>query len=733
LNIRTHLRALIITTLIPIAIFGAAGAYILVKKERDIFERGARDRVRALMTAIDAQLRSSITPLELLARSPSLEQDDLLAFRKEAERALAARQADWLNILLADATSARTLMNVRVAHDAPLPAPFDASSILESARTGLPTVSKVAVGSMKRLAFAVRVPVTVDGRIKYVLSATVDTATIERLIDRQAFPNDWTVAVLDGARGFVVRRPQTDVAIASASESLIKALDSAREGWQRGRLADGTEIYRAFQHSSFSRWAASIAVPRSYVEGSLRTLWVLFAAFAAAAVLGLYVALKLAERISEPIVALAAAAPALGRGEDSGLSVVESVDEVRALSRALTDASLAIREREERQRVAQQALRTADRAKDEFLAMLAHELRNPLASMSNVAQLLKIAGDQPQVLEKVSDILSRQVEHMTRLVDDLLEVGRVTGGKVRLQCAPLDLAAVTVEIVDTWKRSGRFVHHHVQTDLQSAWVSADRSRMEQVITNLLDNALKYTPAAGRIVVTVNTQNGDAVLAVSDTGEGIAPELIDRVFDLFVQGERSLARELGGLGIGLTMAKRLVTLHGGTISAASAGAHKGATFTVVLPGIERPPALASVKPAAQEDMRSRRVLIIEDNVDARESLAALLRLKGHEVYAAENGATGMKLAASALPDMIVIDIGLPDVDGYKLAKRMHSDPVLSLVRLVALTGYGTREDRDRAIAAGFDEHLVKPVELDALEAVFAQLPPQHSVPAQSRSG
>ena len=240
------------------------------------------------------------------------------------------------------------------------------------------------------------------------------------------------------------------------------------------------------------------------------------------------------------------------------------------LAKALGESAVAIRDREEQQRKAEHALRTADRAKDEFLAMLGHELRNPLASVSNAAQLLKMARDQPQVLENVSAIVSRQVEQMTRLVDDLLEVGRVTGGKVRLQREPLDLAVTVVRLLDTWRNDGRFIHHDISTELQWLWVSADRARIEQVFSNLLDNAIKYTPAGGQIRISLRREGANAILEIIDTGLGMPPELIGRVFDLFVQGERTLAREPGGLGIGLTMVKRLVELHDGTVQVKSDG-------------------------------------------------------------------------------------------------------------------------------------------------------------------
>ena len=352
--------------------------------------------------------------------------------------------------------------------------------------------------------------------------------------------------------------------------------------------------------------------------------------FIGAAMLGLWIASWLALRISKPIAALATAAPALGRGETSALPPAGDVDEVRELARALGESAVAIRDREERQRQAEHALRAADRAKDEFLAMLGHELRNPLASVSNAAQLLKMARQHPHVLDNVSAILGRQVEHMTRLVDDLLEVGRVTGGKVRLQREPLDLAVTVFQLLETWRNDGRFLHHEIRTALQSVWVSADRARVEQVFSNLLDNALKYTPSGGEIRISLRAEGANAILEISDTGLGMPPELIGRVFDLFVQGERSLARELGGLGIGLTMVKRLVELHGGTVQAKSDGPNHGATFTVELPAIERPAALTVVKTPAITTAMPRRVLIIEDDDDAADTLAELLRLSDHQV-------------------------------------------------------------------------------------------------------
>ena len=722
MNIRSRLWALTFATLLPMAIFGAVGAYMLVERERDSFERAALDRVRALITAIDAELRASITPLEMLARSPALDGEDLTAFRAEAQRALEGRRGDWSNIVVSHPATAQMMLNLLVPAGAPLFKTLDPASVVESAKSGRPTIGNVVTGGvLNRPLFTVRVPVLRDGKAKYVLSAVVETPVIGGLVERQGFPAAWAVAVLDSSYGFVVRRPDPGKAATAPSESLKRALETAPYGFQRGQLLDGSEIYRAFQRSQLSRWSASIAVPRSVVEQSFNGVYVLAAGFAGAAMLGLWIAWWLASRISQPIAALARAAPALGRGETAALPPSGSVDEISELARALGESAFAIRDREERQRQAELALRTADRAKDEFLAMLGHELRNPLASVSNAAQLLKMAKNQPQVLENVSAILGRQVEHMTRLVDDLLEVGRVTGGKVKLQREPLDLAVAMVQWLDAWKHDGRFLHHDVSTDLQAVWVSADRARLEQVFTNLLDNAIKYTPAGGQIRISLRPEGTNAILEITDTGLGMPPELIGRVFDLFVQGERTLAREPGGLGIGLTMVQRLVELHGGTVHAKSEGPNHGATFTVELPAIE-PAAHSGVATPATKIAMPRRVLIIEDDDDARDSLAELLRLDDHQVSVACDGKDGVELAGSLAPDFVLIDIGLPDMDGYEVARRLRNNPATARLRLIAVTGYGTQEDRRSALAAGFNHHLAKPVELASLQSLLSELPP-----------
>lgn len=716
MNIRTRLRSLILVTLLPLGLLGMGGAYLIVEKERQTLERGVRDRVMAFMTAIEAEIQSSIAPLELMAHSPSLQRDDLTAFRAEAERAFQVRRESWENIVLVDPKSQQMLMSMLQLPGESLPKIRDTESVDETVRSRRSTVGTVIMGRLlQRPLFVVRVPVVRGDDVPYVLSATLGLRAIEQIADRQQIPASWSVAVFDRNYRYILRRPNPPESTEYANDALRAALSQAEDGWELGRLRDGTEIYRAFQRSALSGWSISIAVPKAVVEKSLYGLWLLIGAFACATVLGLIVAWRLALRISEPIIALAAAVPAVSRGEAAAIPPPGPLDEVRQLSQALTEAATAVREREEQQRIAEQALRQADRVKDEFLAMLGHELRNPLSAVSNAAQLLQVAPKDPVVLENVGALLTRQVEHMTRLADDLLEVGRLTSGKVRLELASLDLSQISGELIEIWRSCERFMHHTVSVDLQPVWVLADRARIEQIVSNLLDNALKYTPSGGSIHIIVRPDADRAVLEVSDDGEGMTPELIEQAFDLFVQGERGLAREPGGLGIGLTMVKRLVELHEGTIYAESEGPDKGTRFVIVFPSIHRSEILDLNQ--ARKPPGAKRILIIEDNTDARESLAGLLSLGGHDVAKAGSGAEGLKLAVSQAFDVAIVDLGLPDIDGYDIARRLRHHQTTRGMRLIALTGYSSQEDQRHALAAGFDEHLAKPTNLEKLESLL----------------
>jgi signal transduction histidine kinase/DNA-binding response OmpR family regulator len=368
-----------------------------------------------------------------------------------------------------------------------------------------------------------------------------------------------------------------------------------------------------------------------------------------------------------------------------------------------------------------QEIREANQRKDEFLAMLAHELRNPLAPILNALHILRLSGTDTEAAEKARETAERQVRHMVRLVDDLLDVSRITRGKIELRKEPVELAGVVARAVESTRPlvDGRSHQLEVSAVPEGVWIEADPTRLEQVLANLLNNAAKYTEPGGRIWLTARQDNGAVEVRVKDTGIGLAPEMLRCVFEPFVQVDQSLERAQGGLGIGLTLVRSLVEMHGGTVHAHSAGLGQGSEFVVRLPVLPQP-AGAPPRPVAETQpspVRPLRVLLVEDNKDSAESLATVLRLLGHEVNLAHDGPAALVAAADFQPEVVLLDIGLPGMDGYQVAQRLRQEFGLTEARLIALTGYGQEEDRLRSLEAGFDQHLVKPVDHELLGQIL----------------
>jgi signal transduction histidine kinase/DNA-binding response OmpR family regulator len=376
-------------------------------------------------------------------------------------------------------------------------------------------------------------------------------------------------------------------------------------------------------------------------------------------------------------------------------------------------------------RHAEARLEEANKRKDEFLAMLSHELRNPLAPIGNAVEIIRrLAGSDPRLLW-ATDVTDRQVRQLTRLVDELLDVARIGQGKIVLQTQPLELATVVTQCLEM-QRPALTVRRQTLTQsmpAQPVWIQGDPARLQQIINNLLNNANKYTPDGGSVHVTVAMEGGQAMLSVRDNGMGIEAELLPRVFELFEQGKRSLDRSQGGLGVGLTLVHRLVKLHEGRVEALSAGIGRGAEFRIHLPclpihTVAAPPPLAGT--SANVPL-ARRVLLVEDNIDVAETTAAMLQLAGHTVHCAADGVQALAEAQSFNPEVVLLDIGLPQLDGYQVARRLRQMPATRHARLVALTGYGLPADRQRGRDAGFDHHLLKPVDPAALATLIEQGP------------
>jgi signal transduction histidine kinase/ActR/RegA family two-component response regulator len=726
------------SAILPIAVMSAVALYAVYRQQQQQAQATGLEIARALSIAIDSELQRTVSVLDVLATSVRLEGGDLRGFH---ERALKYRetQAHWRAILLTD-REGRPLLDTAVAFGGALPAIVEKESLAEVVTSRKPVIGHLARGPDGNFSFPVRVPVTRDGNVVYALSALVAPLGILNVISRQRVPGDWVVAVSD-ARGLrVARTRSTEETLGTPfSPTLVEMMaKGGEEGTGITLNSEGEPVFTAYTRSRTHRWITAVGLPTTLVDaGARRSFAVLGGGIAASLVVGALMALAIARSINRPMGELRRAAQAVGEGA-APVPPETDIREIQDVARTLMASSQQREELLRSEKAARAAAEAANRSKDEFLAMLGHELRNPLGAISNAASLLESGRNDASIASRARAIIARQVNHLTRLTDDLLDAGRALMGKIVLRSQPLDLAAVVAQSLATLKASERTARHTIAEELEPAWVEADSIRLDQVVSNLVLNAVKYTPAGGAIRVSVKREGGDAVLRVCDDGIGLEPELASRVFELFVQGDRELDRSQGGLGIGLTLVRRLAEMHGGSASVHSGGAGKGAEFTVRIPAIEAvPPPRPSLTPSTLRAPEgegvhapARDILIVEDNEDVRETLRVLLELSGHRVEEANDGVAGLEKVLAMQPEVALVDVGLPKMDGYELARRIRASKDIRRPFLVALTGYGLPEDRQRAFDAGFDAHIVKPVDKQALEDLLATSssgPPESAPP------
>ncbi|HEV7393814.1 MAG TPA: ATP-binding protein, partial [Burkholderiales bacterium] len=513
------------------------------------------------------------------------------------------------------------------------------------------------------------------------------------------------------------------------SATLLEASQGQTEGALTHNSREGIPVYDYFTRSASSGWLVVVGVPTAVLDAPARRAAVIAGLGAVIAIgIALGVAFFLARRLATSLADAAQAAAGLGHGRPV-YSRATPVHEIRRLYEALCEASETLgREREarvyaeaERERLfvsEQSARRVAEsqsRAKDEFLAMLGHELRNPLAAVSNAVQLLELEQGASKQTVLARSIISRQTRQLVHLIDDLLDVGRVITGKIYLQREPVELDAAVESAIATLRAAGKAARHDITIDAESVCVEADRTRLEQIITNLVSNALTYTPANGVIHVSVAREKLNGVLRIRDNGIGLDEHELERVFELFFQARGDLHRQ-GGLGIGLTLVRHLVELHNGPIEVQSEGRGRGATFIVRLPVVDAYTGAPEILTETISKGTRRSIVLIEDNHDARQSLKAILVLDGHTVYEAADGRQGLRVAQEIQPEIAIIDIGLPQLNGYEVAMALRESGNERML-LIALTGYGQAEDERRAREAGFDAHLVKPADIDALRKII----------------
>jgi signal transduction histidine kinase/ActR/RegA family two-component response regulator len=707
-----------LAALVPVAILSCVLLISTAGEQRERMYRVADGTVLALLNAVDAELKSTIAVMDALAASPRLLRGDFERFREEAEQLL-ARRSSWLNIVVADRE--RQLMNARLPANEPLPPVQSPESIREVFRTGQPYIGRILFAPVIReYAFAVQIPYYRDGKVLYVLSAVVQPESLLELLELRDIARQGVISVLDRDHNVVARSLNHSNWVGKSASGRLKEMLERNEEYGQGetRTLEGTPVYTVYRKSRYSGWSVAMGAPVESFDGAIhRAYYVLGGAIAFSVLLGLAAALFVGRTIVKPMRELEEQAARVGRGQAPG-SPKTRLPEVQRVAVALAAAHAEREAAFQREHEARVSAEQASKAKDEFLAMLGHELRNPLAAITNASHVIDKKREALDVTSAAAaSIIGRQAKHLARLTDDLLDAGRVILGKISLSRGPVNLAAAVQTTVDGLRGTGRFSGHQVNTDLNEVWIHADATRIDQIVSNLLTNALKYTPSGGTILLSTRRDNHWAVLTVADTGIGLEPELLPRVFELFVQGERALDRSQGGLGIGLTLVQRLAQLHNGFAEAQSAGTGKGSVFTVRLPAID---ALAE-KPApkaAPESRRRHHVVLVEDNDDARASLRMLLTLDGHEVHEASDGKAGVELiAANPQVDIAFIDIGLPGISGYAVAQAVRASRGRG-IRLVAMSGYGSEQDVERGEQAGFDAYIVKPADIGRVKQELA---------------
>ncbi|MYM31165.1 response regulator [Duganella sp. CY15W] len=709
--------------LLPLALLGgwslhAAGDY----KEREQ-ERWMLDLARALSSAADAELDGTVATLTTLGSTPALQNGDLPALYAAAST-LSRAQPDWLGVILTD-DSGKILFRTMDSYGAKqTAAPADPDSLNQVLSTHQPVAGRIARGPRGRAAFPVRVPIT-DAKGKlYTLTAVILPDRMVRLIERQQVPTDAIIAIRDGARATVARSRDQKGRVADApSKSLVELMRAGPEGIGTAVTTEGQQVATAYTTLSRYGWAVIVGRPTDKLRAAAFERMGVYGIGIALSLLGCFLlASLLANRIVRTIEALQQGAAALGSGAPLTLAP-SSIIEIENIGKALEQAEHQ-RNAQERERAQlldslnralashQTALadaREAGRAKDEFLAVLGHELRNPLSPIVTSLDLMDFRDEPGNRRER--GVMRRQVQHLRRLVDDLLDVSRITSGKLQIDATPVNLADVVRHAVTT--SSGQQISMSTPA---AVWVMGDGSRLTQVLNNLLSNAERFGSSATQVTLTVDATH--ARLVVSDNGIGMSEELMARVFEPFQQAPQSLARRTGGLGLGLAIVRKIVELHHGEVSVHSAGAGTGSRFEVTLPLSAAPAPEPSA--IAAPDVEGLQLLLVDDNVDAAGAGAALLELLGHEVRVAHNAAEALDAVRQKMPQVAILDIGLPDMDGYALAAAIRHQAGGTPLRLVALTGYGQKEDITRAYEADFDLHLTKPATVADLQRATAPL-------------
>ena len=729
LPIRVLLARLVVLGLLPVALLSAWADLNTMKAERDAAQRSVLELSRALASAVDSELDATRQSLSAMGRSNALLAGDVRRFYDEARNEVAVHP-DWTSVVLTDGQG-RLLFKTILPFGAADARIIDPASLDRAIRTGAPTVGRLLAGQDRPAAYPVRVPVVMQGRLAYVLTAAVRPDRMVAVLRRQREPQGWVVAVFDYAGVRVARsKDQTSTVGGSAVPDLARLFrQPGDDGTGVTRTIEGEEVYTGFTRLKPDDWVVAVGAPTSEMAGALMRSVAWYVAGILGSLLACFaLAQRISRRISDGVGAI--------RDEAVELSEGRAVDVVRSEVAELDEMALALGAASERlahnagaARDALAAAAAAATAKDEFLAILGHELRNPLAPMLTALHLIDMKAGELATRER--QIMRRQIEHMRRLVDDLLDVSRITRGKLEIRRDGVLMQSVLERSVETVEPAAKGRAHPIEVHAPGAaiWVLGEEARLVQAVSNLLSNALRYG-GDGPIRLTLEPADGLARVRVTDEGVGMSPETLAHVFEPFYQAPQGSARKIGGLGLGLAIVRSIVQLHGGTTTAGSAGPGQGSWFAIELATIAAPPTEAA-PPAPPASRRTGRIVVVDDNLDALEMIAEALRTAGHEVVALASATEALVRIPLVRPDVAILDVGMPGMDGYQLAKALRTSAPDWHGRLIALTGYGQDADKAHSHEAGFALHLTKPVDMTTLLATIESLvrpPPPTAGPA-----
>jgi len=716
--------------LVPMILFAAMVVALFGGQQRAAVERGAVETARALLNAVDESLDSSVKVLQSLAASRALDNGDLRAFHAEARRVVSSHPG-WFNLVLLS-PDGQQIVNTTREFGEPLPRAWEPASVATVVTTREPVVGDVTFGKLiGQYAIPVRVPVIRRGTLVYVLTASVKPASLFEVLRRQRIPGDWVTSAFDRKKTIAARTRSDEQFVGKlVSPEFVTLLDrSGPEGWAITHTLEGAPVYTAFARSPVTGWGIGIGIPKASVDAPLyQSLGTVVGGGVALVLVALLLATIIGRRITTPMATLSSAAEAFGEGGGMTETVPATVREVEDVRRAFVDAAALV---EKRAAEAEEA----NRAKDEFLAVVSHELRTPLNAVYGWARMLQSGQLDEASAARALDVIVRQANAQVQLIDDLLDVSRVITGKMRLDIRTVELETVIESALDAVRpaATAKGIGLEAALDPRAGAITGDPDRLQQVVWNLVMNAVKFTPRGGRVAVGLERVNSHVKVSVSDTGRGIDAALLPFIFDRFRQADSSTTRAHAGLGLGLALARHLVELHGGTLSAQSGGAGKGATFVVTLPLAQangapgrtprvQPTAAAEPPSGAAADLRGVRVLLVDDDAEALELGTTILAGAGADVRASRSSAEALRTFEQWRPDVLVSDIEMPGEDGYALIRKIRGLDVEHGGRTpaVALTAYGRTQDRTHALTAGYSMHVPKPVDPREFTAIVASL-------------